>query len=113
MISVCPGPASQSAGGQSQLQLLIPPLPCKGAEHGDIFYLVFLFHLAPQVPKPARNTPYSMVEAVGSLVHQEQNLLGHEDNEKEDSEEEEQGYTSLAARPIVTRQQEASLPAQR
>ena len=113
-MSICPGPASQSAGGHSQLQLLLPPLPCKGAEHGDIFYQLLLFHPAPQVPKPARNTPYSTVEAVGSLVRQEQNLLGNEDDKEPDSEEkEEQGFTSLAARPIVTRQQEASLPAQR
>ena len=113
-MSICPGPASQSAGGDSQLQLLLSPLPCKGAEHGDIFYQLFLFHPTLQVPKPARNTPYSTVEAVGSLVRQEQTLLGNKDSKEPASEEEEeQGYTSLAARPIVTRQQEASLPAQR
>ena len=113
-MSICAGPASQSAIGHSQLQLLLPPLPGKGTEHGDIIFGLFLFHPAPQVPKPARNTPYSTVEAVGSLVRQEQNLLGNEDDKEPHSEEEEeQGYTSLAARPIVTRQQEASLPAQR
>ena len=112
-MSICAGPASQSAIGHSQLQLLLPPLPRKGTEHGDFFYRLTLFHPAPQVPKPARNTPYSTVEAVGSLVRQEQNLLGNEDDKEPDSEKEEQGYTSLAARPIVTRQQEASLPAQR